>query len=181
MVGQVPIYLGQKNTGKPPSPETVVLIDDIDADADQLSTGLTAYHLDAGYEPLFPFGHGLSYAIFIYEHLRLDRDAIRIGESLTVSVDVVNAGDRDAVEVAQLYVRDLVGSVTRPVRELKGFERLSLTAGERRTIDFELSSDDLAFYGRDNRLAAEPGEFEVYVGGSSATRLMARFRIVAND
>ena len=181
MVGQVPIYLGQKNTGKPPAPESVVMIDEIDANADQLSTGLTAYHLDAGYEPLYPFGHGLSYSVFFYEHLRLDRHALRIGESIKASVELVNAGEREATEVAQLYIRDLFGSVTRPVRELKGFQRVTLGAGERRTIEFELTTDDLAFYGRDNTLATEPGDFELYVGGSSATQLMARFRIDADD
>ena len=82
--------------------------------------------------------------------------------------------------MAQLYIRDLFGSVTRPVRELKGFQRVALVAGERRTLEFELTTDDLAFYGRDNTLAAEPGDFELYVGGSSATQLMARFRIDAD-
>jgi len=181
MVGQVPIYYAHKNTGKPPSPETVIMMDEIDANADQLSTGMTSYHLDAGYEPLFPFGHGLSYALFIYENIRVSRDAIRVGESVTISADLVNAGERTAVEVAQLYIRDLVGSVTRPVRELKGFRRIELAPGERRTVEFEISSDDLAFYGRNNRLAAEPGEFQAFIGGSSVAELTTGFRLVADD
>ena len=181
MVGQVPIYIGRKNTGKPPSPETAVLIDDIDANADQLSTGLTAYHLDAGYEPLYPFGHGLSYTLFSYENFHLSHDRIAFDETLYATVDVVNVGERPGVEVVQLYIRDLVGSVTRPLRELKGFARVALMPGERRTISFELTSDDLAFYGRDNRLAAEPGEFQVFVGGSSATELATAFRLVDGD
>ena len=182
MVGQIPIYYSQKNTGKPPSPDTAVLIDDIDAHAEQLSTGLTAYHLDAGYLPLFPFGHGLSYTTFYYENMRISDREIRLGDSLTISVDLINTGDRAAVEVAQLYVRDLVGSVTRPVRELKAFRRLRLEAGERTTLDFELHTDDLAFFGRDNKLKAEPGEFHAWVGGSSETEseLMVSFRIVAD-
>ncbi len=179
MVGQIPIYYCQKNTGKPPTPDTVVLLDDIDPNADQLSTGMTAYHLDAGYEPLFPFGHGLSYALFIYENIGLCRDEMHIGETLTISADLINASDRKAAEVAQLYVRDLYGSVTRPVRELKGFKRVELEPGERRRVEFEIGSDDLAFYGRDNRLAAEPGEFHAYIGGSSATELMTAFRLLA--
>ena len=178
MVGQVPIYYNQKNTGKPPSPDNVVLIDDIDPRAEQLSTGMTAYHLDAGYTPLFPFGHGLSYAGFDYDNIRISDDEIRPGAILTISADVTNTGDITAEEVAQLYVRDLVGNVTRPVRELKGFQRLRLQPGECVTVDFELHTDDLGFFGRDNALIVEPGEFHAWVGGSSATELRAEFRLV---
>jgi len=178
MVGQVPIYYAQKNTGKPPTPETVVMIDDIDPEADQLSTGMTAYHLDAGYTPLFVFGHGLSYTSFYYENIRCSTTELRLGKSLTISAELTNTGDRAAVEVAQLYVRDLVGSVTRPVRELKGFRRVHLQPGESTTVEFELHTDDLAFYGRDNGYVAEPGEFHAWIGGSSAAELMTAFRIV---
>jgi beta-glucosidase len=178
MVGQIPIYYSQKNTGKPPSPETVVLIDDIDPQAEQLSTGMTAYHLDAGYLPLYPFGHGLSYAGFEYRNIRVSANDVRPGDSLTLSADVTNTGDVAAEEVVQLYVRDLVGNVTRPVRELKGFRRLRLEPGELVSVDFTLHTDDLAFFGRDNRLLTEPGEFHAWIGGSSATELGTGFRIV---
>ena len=181
VTGQVPIYYSQKNTGKPPSPDTIVLIDDIDPNADQLSTGMTAYHLDAGYTPLYSFGHGLSYSTFDYANISVSTGEIRLGESLTISADLANTGSRAAIEVAQLYVRDLVGSVTRPVRELKGFQRLNLAPGERVTVNFELHTDDLAFYGRDNRLRAEPGEFHAWIGGSSEAELMTGFRIVGGD
>ncbi len=181
MVGQIPIYYNQKNTGKPPSPETVVLIDEIDAKAPQLSTGMTAFHLDAGYTPLFAFGHGLSYATFDYDNIRLSAEEIGIGESLTVSVDVLNNSDIAADEVVQLYVRDLVGNVTRPVRELKGFKRLRIGARETVTVEFELHTDDLAFYARNNKLITEPGEFHLWVGGSSEAELGADFRVVAGD
>jgi beta-glucosidase len=181
MVGQVPIYYNQKNTGKPPSPDTVVLIDDIDPHAEQLSTGMTAYHLDAGYTPLFPFGHGLSYTDFKYDNIRISDAEIRPGAILTISADVRNTGDVIAEEVAQLYVRDLVGNVTRPVRELKGFKRLRLQPGECVTVDFELHTDDLAFHGRDNALIVEPGEFHAWVGGSSATELRVDFRLVGTN
>ena len=177
-VGQIPIYYGQKHGGKPPSPETAVLIDDIPVRAPQASIGNTSYHLDAGYQPLFPFGHGLSYATFQYSKLQLDRPALRIGEALTVSVDVTNTSRVAADEVVQLYVRDLVGSVTRPVRELKGFRRLRLAPGETVTVRFRLGSDDLAFFGRDNTLIVEPGEFHLWAGGSSQTELRAAFRLV---
>ena len=177
-VGQVPIYYNQKRGGKPPSPETTVLIDDIPVRAPQTSVGNTAYHLDAGYLPLFPFGHGLSYTTFEYAELRLDRTELPIGEALTVSVEIANTGTVAADEVVQLYVRDLVGSVTRPVRELKGFERVRLAPGETVTASFLLHSDDLAFFGRDNRLVVEPGDFHVWVGGSSEAGLRGAFRLV---
>jgi beta-glucosidase len=178
MVGQVPIYYGQKNTGKPPSADTVVHIDDIDPMAPQTSFGMTAFHLDAGYTPLFPFGYGLSYTDFEYDNLRLDKNEIHIGDTLTLRVDVSNTGDVTADEVVQLYVRDLVGNVTRPVRELKGFRRVRLDPGQTETVRFALHTDDLAFFGRDNTLITEPGDFHVWAGGSSEASLGDRFRIV---
>ena len=180
MVGQVPIYYSQKHTGKPPSPDTVVLIDDIDARAPQLSTGMTAYHLDAGYTPLFAFGHGLSYATFDYEDIRASAAEIRLGEPITISAELTNTSDIAADEVVQLYVRDLVGNVTRPVKELKGFRRVRLEPGQQITVAFELHTDDLAFFGRDNTLITEPGEFHAWIGGSSETELRTEFRIVAD-
>jgi beta-glucosidase len=177
MVGQIPIYYNQKNTGKPPSPETVVLIDDIDARAPQLSTGMTAYHLDAGYTPLFPFGHGLSYADFHYRDIGVSSPEIAIGETITISVELVNKGEMAAEEVVQLYIRDLAANVTRPVRELKGFKRVRLEPGKSIKIDFALHTDDLAFYDRKMQLITEPGEFHAWIGGSSTTELRTDFRI----
>ncbi len=179
MVGQIPIYYSHKNTGKPPTPETVVHIDDIDANAPQLSLGMTSFHLDAGYTPLYAFGHGLSYSSFEYEDIRVSRPEVALGESFTVSAELTNTGDVAAEEVAQLYLRDLVGNVTRPVRELKGFRRLRLGPGERVTVQFLLHTDDLAFYGRRMRLMVEPGEFHVWIGGSSETELGTAFRVVS--
>ncbi|MDJ0938371.1 MAG: glycoside hydrolase family 3 N-terminal domain-containing protein [Woeseiaceae bacterium] len=178
MVGQIPIYYYQKNTGKPPSPETIAHIDDIDAKAPQLSLGMTSFHLDAGYTPLFAFGHGLSYAYFNYENLTTSTSEMALDGSITISVDVTNTSGITADEVVQLYVRDLVGNVTRPLRELKGFRRLTLAPGERVTVDFELTADDLAFYGRKMQRMTEPGEFHAWVGSSSEAGLMAEFRIV---
>ena len=177
MVGQVPIYYSQKNTGKPPSPETIVHIDDIDARAPQTSLGMTAFHLDAGYTPQWEFGFGLSYTSFDYRDIELSGESFREGETLTVSAEVANTGDVAADEVVQLYVRDLVGNVTRPVRELKGFRRVRLAPGEARRIAFELEADDLAFYGRNNTLIVEPGEFHVWIGGSSNAGLRGEFRL----
>ena len=178
MVGQVPIYYNQKNTGKPPSPEMVVHIDDIDPRAPQLSLGMVAFHLDAGYTPLFAFGHGLSYAYFNYENIRTDPPEIASDEPITISADVTNTSGIAADEVVQLYVRDLVGDVTRPVRELKGFQRIRLDPGERVTVEFTLEPDDLGFYGRRMQWTVEPGEFHAWIGGSSEATLGTAFRIV---
>ena len=177
-VGQVPIYYNRKNTGKPSTPESLVLIDDIPVRPGQTSIGNTAYHLDAGDRPLFPFGFGLSYASFEYAGLRLGTHELRIGDAMSVRVDVTNRGGMAADEVVQLYVRDLVGNVTRPVRELKGFRRIRLDPGQTGTVEFVLHSDELAFFGRDNTLIVEPGEFHLWVGGSSEADLRATFRLV---
>jgi beta-glucosidase len=178
MVGQVPIYYNQKNTGKPPTPDTVVLIDDIPKRAPQTSVGNTAYHLDAGEAPLYPFGYGLTYTQFAYDKLRLSTAGLRVGESMTISVEVTNEGDVPAEEVVQLYVRDLVGDVTRPVRELKGFERVRIEPGMTRTVEFELHANDLAFYGRANTLIVEPGDFHLWVGDSSTANLRGEFTLI---
>jgi beta-glucosidase len=177
MVGQIPIYYSQKNTGKPPSRDNVVHIDDIDTFAPQTSLGMSAFHLDTCFTPLFAFGHGLSYASFEYGNIRTSTREIELGETVTVSAELTNRGDVAADEVAQIYVRDLVASITRPVKELKGFRRIRLEPGETATVAFDLHTDDLAFYGRDMQLTVEPGEFHVWIGGSSETELRTDFRI----
>ncbi len=178
VVGQVPIYYAHKNTGRPASQDTFVHMDDIDANAAQTSLGMTSFHLDAGFTPLFEFGYGLSYAEFVYRSLNLSRDEFAIGESVTATVTVQNVGDVDADEVVQLYIRDLVANVTRPVRQLKGFRRLHLQAGESQEVEFQIASTDLAFYGVDMQSVIEPGEFHVWIGGASSAELWARFRLV---
>jgi beta-glucosidase len=179
MVGQIPIYYNQKNTGKPPKPDQIVHIDEIDARAPQVSLGMSAFHLDAGYKPLFPFGYGLSYAKFDYQNIRTSAAEVSIGNTLTISADLTNHGTISADEVVQLYVRDLVGSVTRPVRELKGFRRVRVEPGETVVVDFDLHTDELAFYGRDNTLTIEAGNFHVWIGGSSDAALRGEFRVIA--
>ncbi len=181
MVGQIPIYYNQKNTGKPPSPSTIVHIDNIDAQAPQTSVGMTAFHLDAGYTPLFAFGHGLSYTQFDYQNIGTSADEVRLGDTVTIRAELTNSGDVAADEVVQLYVRDLVGTVTRPVRELKGFRRLRLQPGQRVAVEFKLHTSDLAFYGRNMQLITEPGEFHAWIGGSSETQLRTEFRIIMSD
>ena len=181
VVGQIPIYYNQKNTGKPPSMHTIVHIDDIDAQAPQTSFGMTAFHLDTGYKPLYPFGHGLSYAEFAYQHIHCSADELRIGEALTICAELTNHGHVVAEEVVQLYVRDLVGNVTRPVKELKAYKRVAVNPGETQKVEFNLHTDELAFYGRNQKRMIEPGEFHVWIGGSSETELRSEFRLIGDN
>ncbi len=178
VVGQVPIYYNQRNSGKPASPDSFVYINDIPSRAPQTSTGNTSFHLDAGYEPLYPFGFGLSYTHFGYYNIRLSNDVLRPNETLDVECELSNHGHFDATEVAQLYVRDRFGSITRPVKELKGFQRVHLRAGESKTILFRFTTDDLAFYNRDMKRVAEPGDFDLWVGGDSNASLHANFKLI---
>jgi len=163
-VGQVPIYYDMKNTGRPIKPD--------DPNAKYVSR-----YLDTPNTPLYPFGYGLSYTSFTYSQVTLDRATIRPGEKLTASVTVTNSGARDGEEVVQLYVRDLVGSVTRPVKELKGFEKVMLKKGEKRTIRFTLTDADLAFTRADMSWGSEPGDFTLWVGPSSAEGSEAAFAL----
>jgi beta-glucosidase len=179
MVGQVPIYYAQKNTGKPACAETFVHIDDIPVNTPQTSTGMTAMHLDAGFTPLFPFGYGLSYTKFAYENISTSAATIGLGDSIQISAELTNLGAFAAEEVAQLYIRDLVGSVTRPVRELKGFKKIRLEPGRSETVSFEIHTDDLGFYNRNMEFAAEPGLFHAWIGGDSNADLRTEFTIRA--
>ena len=180
VVGQIPIYYAHKNTGKPATPDTYVQMDDLPVRGAQAAFGMTSHHLDAGYTPLFPFGFGLSYGRFTYSDIELSRSTLGLSDSLTVQAVVTNSGDMEADEVVQLYVRDLVGDVTRPVKELKGFRRIRMQPGESRTVSFELIPEDLAFYGQGMELMVEPGEFHVWVGGSSSADLQASFTLVGD-
>jgi beta-glucosidase len=181
MVGQIPIYYSQKNTGKPPSRDNVVHIDAIDTYAPQTSLGMSSFHLDTCFTPLFAFGHGLSYTWFDYQHIRTSADEIELGDTVTISADVTNRGEITAEEVVQLYCRDLVASITRPVKELKGFRRVRIKPNQTLTVDFELHTDDLAFYGRDMQRTVEPGKFHAWIGGSSETELRTEFHIIDSD
>ncbi len=177
MSGQVPIYYAHKQTGRPATPETVIHIDDIPHGAEQTSLGMTTFHLDAGYLPLFPFGFGLSYTTFDYADLSIDRSVIPMDGCVRVEASITNTGDRAGTEIVQLYIRDRFGSLTRPVRELKGFQRLELEAGETRRVVFELGANDLAFYRRDGSFGAEAGEFDVWIAPSSVGGLHTSFAI----
>ncbi|MCJ8156437.1 beta-glucosidase BglX [Sphingomonas sp. LaA6.9] len=163
-VGQVPIFYNMKNTGRPYT-------------ADKQGQKYLSRYLNTPNSPLYPFGYGLSYTSFGYSPVTIDKKTIRPGEALTASVTVTNTGKRDGEEVVQLYVRDLVGSVTRPVRELKGFLKVKLKRGESRKISFTLSDKDLAFHRADMSYGAEPGDFSLFVGGSSDATAQADFTL----
>ena len=181
MVGQIPIYYSQKNSGKPPSRDNIVHIDDIETRAPQTSLGMSAFHLDTHFTPLFAFGHGLSYAKFDYRDIRVSAHEIGLDDTVTISTELTNSSDVAGDEVVQLYVRDVVASITRPVKELKGFRRVRVEAHETVTVDFQLHTSDLAFFGRDMQPTVEPGEFHVWIGGSSETELRTEFRIIQGD
>jgi beta-glucosidase len=178
MVGQIPIYYARKNTGRPPSHDSITHIDDIDGKAAQTSLGMSAFHLDAGFTPQFHFGYGLSYTQFAYRDMSLSTDRLGLGDTLTLRCTVENVGERAAEEVVQLYIRDLVGNVTRPVKELKGFQRVPLAPGESREVSFELHTDELAFHNRRMALVTEPGQFHAWIGSSSDPELWAEFEVV---
>lgn len=176
-VGQIPMYYNHNNTGRP-APEKVMTLDDIALEAGQTSLGNTSFYLDSGKDPLFPFGYGLSYTTFEYSNITLSASTVPMNGTLTVKVTLKNTGSVDGTEVAQLYVQDVVGSVVRPVKELKGFQRVALKAGEAKTIEFKLTTDDLAFYGRDLVKKAEKGDFNVWVGGHSNATLKGTFSVI---
>ena len=176
-VGQIPIYYNERRSGKPATPDSFTYIDDIPKRATQTSTGNTSFHMDAGYEPLFHFGFGLSYTRFTYGEVRLSAHEFKVGEEIEVYVDVSNVGEQDGHEVVQLYVHDRFASITRPVKELKGFQKIHLHAGETRTVTFKLHSKDLAFYNRDHKLVTEAGDFDLWVGGDSHAHKHAHFKI----
>lgn len=166
--GQAPFYYNHPMTGRPNS-GTETLLNDIPLKAGQTSLGCTSYYLDTGYGPLFPFGYGLSYTKFEYANIAIDKAEYAEGDTIVVEYDLTNTGNYDATEVAQLYVRDLVGSVVRPVKELKRFERVELKAGETKHCRFELPIAELAFWNRDMEYVVEPGNFQLWVAGDSAT------------
>lgn len=166
--GQAPFYYNHNNSGRPCN-GTETLLDDIPIAAGQTSLGCTSYYLDTGYGPLFPFGYGLSYTTFEYGTPVLEKSELGKSDVLKVSFDLKNTGKRAATEVAQLYVQDCVGSVVRPVKELKRFKRVELAPGETKTVTFELPVAELAFWNFDMEYVVEPGDFRLWVAGDSAS------------
>jgi beta-glucosidase len=161
-VGQEPLYYNHLNTGRPPDPKSKY----------------TSKYLDVPWTPLFPFGFGLSYTKFKLSNLHLSASQIRSDGVLTINAEVENVGQRLGDEVVQLYLRDVAASVTRPVKELKGFQRLTLQPGEKKQVEFRLTPEQLGFYNREMKFVVEPGEFRVMVGSSSEDVIEASFEVV---
>ena len=165
-VGQIPIYYNEKNTGRP--------LGNKEGNFEKFRSN----YIDERNEPLFPFGFGLSYTTFEYSNLKLSETTFKSNQTIKVSVDITNTGNFDGKEVVQLYIRDLVGSVTRPVKELKGFRKINIKKGEKQTVTFDISVEDLKFYNSDLKYVAEPGEFEIFIGTSSDTSLKLKLVLV---
>ena len=167
-VGQAPMYYNHLNTGRP-NTGTETLLMDLPLKAGQTSNGCTSYYLDSGYGPLFPFGYGLSYTTFEYSDIALDSREYTAADTIKVKFTLKNSGEYAGIEVAQLYVRDLVGSIARPVKELKGFQRVALNAGESKVVDLSLPVSALAFWNINNEYIVEPGDFQLWVATDSAS------------
>jgi beta-glucosidase len=164
-VGQVPLYYNHKNTGRP------------------LAEGkwfekFRSNYLDVSNDPVYPFGYGLSYTTFGYSDIKLNSTSLQQNGNITAAVTVTNTGKVDGKEVIQLYIQDLVGSITRPVKELKGFQKIELKPGESRTVSFTISINDLKFYNGDLKYVAEPGDFKVFIGGNSRDVKEAGFQLL---
>jgi beta-glucosidase len=162
-VGQIPIYYSRDFTGRPPT-----------------DFKFTSKYLDLPNTPLYPFGHGLSYTSFEYSDLVLSTDTIAVSDTLHVSATVTNTGEVAGAEIVQLYIRDLVASVVRPVKELKGFTKIHLEPGEQQTVRFSLRPHDLGFFDQEMSWVVEPGVFKVWVGWSSDEGLEASFAVSGN-
>jgi len=174
--GQIPIYYNHNNTGHPASDKSWVRMYDIPEKAWQTSLGNTNHYLDYGFEPLFEFGFGLSYTEFEYSDIKLSKEVLSMHDSLIVTAKIKNTGDFVAEDVAQLYVRDLVGSIVRPVKELKRFQRFRLIPGEEKNIEFVLYPKDLEFH-NGKEWVIEEGYFQVWIGNSSKATLTAKFEL----
>jgi beta-glucosidase len=166
--GQIPVYYAHKSTGRPAE-----------------GKGTTQYHepfrstyLDEPNVPLFSFGEGKSYSSFEYKDLQVHTPVLKLDGKLVVTAAIKNSSNRSGVEIVQVYVRDLVGSVTRPVKELKGFQRISLEAGQEREVRFEVPVDALGFHGLDNQYHVEPGDYQIWVGPDSTSGLEGMITVI---
>ncbi len=163
-VGQVPIYYNHKNTGRP-------------LDEGKWFQKFRSNYLDVSNDPVYPFGYGLSYTTFSYSDIKLSNTTLKQNRKITATITVTNTGKVDGKEVVELYTREMVGSITRPVKELKGFQKIDLKAGESKNVSFTISADDLKFYNGDLKYVAEPGDFKVFIGGNSRDVKEADFKL----
>ena len=175
MVGQIPVYYAHKNTGRPGT--NFVTIDKIPIGVFQTSLGNTSFHLDAGDKPMYPFGFGLSYTTFEYSKVKLSSKMMEAKTKITAECTITNTGKMEAKEVVQLYVRDVSASLARPIRELKGFEKLTLKAGESKNVKFEISADQIGFWNLENKYVTEPGEFRVWISKDSQSGEPVSFKL----
>jgi beta-glucosidase len=159
-IGQIPVYYNHKNTGRPSAP-------------DRWHTG----YLDLTSEPLFPFGFGLTYTKFTYSDLQVESPEIASDGTLQVSAEIANTGRHDGTEVVQLYVRDLVAPTSRPVRELKGFQRVTLAPGEHKTVKFGIKAADLGSHDREMRWIVPSGKYEVWVAPNASSGIEGTFQV----
>ena len=162
-VGQIPVYYNHLNTGRPHIGEVF--------------SKFKSHYLDIPNEPLYPFGYGLSYTNFNYGEIKLSTALLNPGQSLTASVMVSNTGKYDGAEIVQLYIRDVVGSISRPMKELKGFQKIALKAGESKLVEFKINTNDLRFYNSNLQHVVEPGDFKLFIGGNSRDVKEANFKL----
>jgi beta-glucosidase len=170
VVGQVPLYYNHLSTGRPPAEMGPAATDKF-----------RSKYLDVPFTPAYPFGFGLSYTKFEYSNVKISAAEMRMGGKLTVSADIANVGSREGDEIVQFYTHQLAGSIARPVRELRAFERIHLKPGEKRTVNFTLNTDDLAFYNDQMKLAVEPGAFEAWVAPDSAAGVRVSFQLAPGN
>jgi beta-glucosidase len=159
--GQVPYHYDHKNTGRPMTDQKY-----------------TSKYIDVENSSLYPFGHGLSYTTFDYSNLQLSADSIAAGDTLTVTVDLQNSGERTGEEVVQLYVRDMYASITQPVKELRDFQKIELEPGGTQSVSFAVTKEDLSFYNQELQKVTEPGEFRIFVGTNANETLQESFELV---
>lgn len=164
-VGQIPIFYNSKNTGRPINPEKPF-------------EKYKSNYLDAPNSPLYPFGYGLSYTTFSYSDIKIKKTEFQKDDQITASIEIINTGDRDGEEIVQLYIRDLVGNVTRPVKELKGFKKILIKKGETVTVTFNISTSELSYYHEDMSFTLDSGDFELFVGPNSSEGLVTRFSVL---
>jgi beta-glucosidase len=164
-VGQVPVFYNYKNTGRPINPENPY-------------EKYKSNYLDSPNTPLYPFGYGLSYTTFSYSEISMNKQSIEAGGKIIASVDITNTGEMDGEEIAQLYIRDIIGDVTRPVKELKGFRKVTIPRGQTITVAFTISPAELSYYHQDMSYSFDPGEFELFIGTNSEDTRKTTFKIM---
>ena len=164
-VGQIPVFYNSKNTGRPINPENPY-------------EKYRSNYLDTPNKPLYPFGFGLSYTSFLYSDIKLNKQSFGAEDKIVASVDITNTGDRDGEEIVQLYIRDITGDVTRPVKELKGLKKVLIRKGKTLTVTFTISPRDLSYYHQDMSYSFDPGEFELFIGTNSEETLKINFTLI---